>query len=256
DTINLATTMAGLKNGVVAAPSVAGNLMAAPYSLPVIADLRTNHFVDKMAVYQYELDHQSATATHRLICGLNPTIAGTLRDYCIALGAMTVWLDPTNANEKTMLGNFLKLLEVDSPYMGWWVNEPNGVSAASGYGVPVYAADFSQNLTVLGGAARGINVPKAPAKPTLQNKIYVAIFMSDGDNLQEDQHLVLTKWNDAGRGKVPIGWTIDPALVDVAPTILNHYWSTATANDVMVSGPSGLGYTYPPDWPGTTFAEY
>jgi hypothetical protein len=256
DTIDLATTIAGVKNGIVAAPTLAAKLGAAPYSFTVIADLRTNHFADKLAVYQYELDHFAAMATHRLICGLNPSIAGMLRDYCVALGAMTVWLDPTNAAEKAMLGNFLKLLEVNSPYMGWWVNEPNGVAAASSYSVPVYAADFSQNLTVLGGAPRGINVPKAATKPPLQNKIYVAVFMSDGDNLQEDQHLIARKWVDPNRGKVPIAWTIDPALVDVAPTIMNYFWSTATANDVLVSGPSGLGYTYPPDWPGNTFAEY
>jgi len=52
-----------------------------------------------------------------------------------------------------MLGNYLKLLPPNSPYMGWWASEGDGVAAAAAYGVPVYAADWSSNLTVLGGDA-------------------------------------------------------------------------------------------------------
>jgi hypothetical protein len=257
DTINLATTIAGLQGGVVASPALAQRLTTAPFALPVLADLRNNHFASKLDVYQYELDHYAATATHRLIIGLNPGIAGTLRDYAVATRAMTVWLDPRQSAEQQLLSRFLRLLPPNSPYLGWWADEPSGVRAASGFGVPVYAADFSCNLTVLGGAPRG-SAPVAPPPPAppLRNKVYVAIFMSDGDNLQEDQHLVPLKWADARRGSVPIGWTIDPALVDVAPSLLRYYQRTATPNDVLVSGPSGLGYTYPAAWPAGAFDSY
>jgi hypothetical protein len=257
DTINLATVIAGQKGGVVASPSLATTLTAAPYSLPVLADLRTNHFASKLAVYQYELANYSTLASHRLIIGLNPAITGSLRDYAVATQAMVVWLDPRVAAEQSLLSSFLALLPPTSPYLGWWVDEPSGVHAASAAGVPTFAADWSMNLTVLGGTPRGSAVvPAAPAPPPLENKVYVAIFMSDGDNVQEDQHLVPLKWNDAHRGQVPIGWTIDPALVDVAPVILRYFQSTATPDDVLVSGPSGLGYTYPAAWPGSTFDTY
>jgi GxGYxYP_N second domain len=43
DTVNLATAIAGIENGLVASPAQATVLMAAPYNLPVIADLQTNH---------------------------------------------------------------------------------------------------------------------------------------------------------------------------------------------------------------------
>jgi hypothetical protein len=257
DTINLACVIAGQQRGIVASPTVATTLTAAPYSLPVIADLRTNHFASKVAVYQYELQNYSASATHRLIVGLNPSIAGNLRDYAIATQAMMVWLDPRVAAEDTLLSSFLGLLPPASPYLGWWVDEPSGVNAASTAGVPTFAADYSSNLTVLGGTPRLSAVSgAAPAPPPLQNKIYVAIFMSDGDNVQEDQHLIPLKWSDAHRGQVPIAWTIDPALVDVAPIILRYFQSTATPNDVLVAGPSGLGYTYPAAWPQSAFDTY
>jgi hypothetical protein len=257
DTINLATTIAGQRDGIVASPAVAAILTAAPYQLPVLDDLRVNHFANKLAVYQYELDHYSAAATHRLIIGLNPGIAAFVRDYAVATQAMTVWLDPRVPAESQLLNKFFALLPPNSPYLGWWLDEPSGVHAAATFGIPVYAADFSSNLTVLGGTPRGsAAVPPPPAPPTLENKVYVAIFMSDGDNLQEDQHLVPMKWNSGHRGEVPIGWTIDPALVDVAPVILRYFQETATLNDVLVSGPSGLGYTYPAAWPSGAFVDY
>jgi hypothetical protein len=80
--------------------------------------------------------------------------------------------------------------------------------------------------------------------------------MSDGDNLQEDEGLVPLKWADSNRGHVPISWTLSPALVDVAPVILRYFQRTATLNDELVSGPSGLGYTYPEAWPSATFDQY
>jgi hypothetical protein len=256
DTLNLATTIAGLKGGIVASPALATTLTAAPYNLPVLDDLRTNHFASKLDVYQYELDHYSAQATHRLIIGLTPSIVDHLRDYAVATQAMMVWLDPTVAAEKSLLGQFLALLPPNSPYMGWWTNEPEGVKTAATYAVPVYAADWSMNLTVLGGTPRGSTPPTAPPPPVLENKLYIAIFMSDGDNLQEDEGLVPLKWADSNRGNVPISWTLSPALVDVSPVILRYFQRTATVNDLLVSGPSGLGYTYPAQWPGTTFDDY
>jgi hypothetical protein len=256
DTLNLACTIAGIQGGIVASPTLAATLTAAPYNLPVLADLRTNHFASKLGVYQYELTNYAPQATHRLICGLTPSIADHLRDYAVATKAMMIWLDPTVAAEKAMLGQFLSLLAPDSPYMGWWTSEGDGVKAAATYGVPVYAADWSLNLTVHGGTPRGITAPAAPPPPPLENKLYVAMFMSDGDNLQEDEGLIPLKWADSNRGKAPISWTISPALVDVGPDMLRYFWRTATLDDLLVSGPSGLGYTYPTAWNATSFDTY
>jgi GxGYxYP putative glycoside hydrolase C-terminal domain/GxGYxYP third domain/GxGYxYP_N second domain/FG-GAP-like repeat/GxGYxYP_N 1st domain len=257
DTLNLATTIAGQTGAIVASPALATTLTAAPYGLPVIADLRAEHFASKLDVYQYELDHYSAAACRRMIIGLTPSIPDHLRDYAVATGALVVWLDPRDAGEKALLDELLALLQPDSPYLGWWADEPTGVAAAASHGVPVFAADWSSNLTVLGGSPRGAGpAPAATAPPPLEPKVYVAMFMSDGDNLQEDQHLIPLKWASAARGAAPIGWTISPALVDVAPVILRYYRRTATVNDVLVAGPSGLGYTYPAAWPAGAFDAY
>jgi hypothetical protein len=257
DTVNLATTIAGAQGGIVASPALAATLSAAPYSLPTLADLRLNHFATANDVYNYELANTTSTTTRRMIMGLNPTISDCLRDYAVATQAMVVWLNPDDATQSGILATALGALEYNAPYLGWWTDEPAGVTQASQHGVPVFAADYSKNLTVLGGVPRTLAPPAPPQTPALENKAYVAIFMSDGDNLQEDQHLIPLKWADNNRGKVPISWTVQPGLVDAAPLILDYYYRTATANDVLVSGPSGVGYTYPRSWPSTAaFDQY
>jgi GxGYxY sequence motif in domain of unknown function N-terminal/GxGYxYP putative glycoside hydrolase C-terminal domain len=263
DTINLAVTIAGLKGGIVASPDVASTLTAAPYNLTTIEDVRTLGLTTTIDVYTYELSTYGSQTSPRLIIGHDPTSAGLsdcLIDYAIATQAAVVWLDSTQADQLTLLGSFLSNLEPNAPYLGWWVDEPSGVSAAGQHQVPVFAADWSRNLTALGGVHQTVTPPTPPPAPALDvTKAYVAIFMSDGDNLQENERLIPLKWRDTARGSVPISWTVQPALVDVAPVILNYYYSTATPNDVLVSGPSGLGYTYPQEWPQSpsdSFAAY
>ncbi len=72
-------------------------------------------------------------------------------------------------------------------------------------------------------------------------------FISDGDNIQYTQHAMRRNWDRiAGtRGRMALNWTIAPGLVDIAPGILNYYYTTATPEDCFVTGPSGMGYLMP-----------
>jgi len=95
----------------------------------------------------------------------------------------------------------------------------------------------------------------------LQSKVYVAVFISDGDNIQYTQNAMRKIWDRSAssRGKIPLNWTIAPGLVDIAPGILNYYYTTATSNDCFVTGPSGMGYCMPCNTltePGAAIGEY
>jgi hypothetical protein len=256
-TLNLATTIAGLKNALVASPTEAQKLQAAPYHLAILTDLRQNNFTSASAVYQYAYNTYWTQSEHHMIAGLSTQTFGTLRDYAVATRSMVIWLDPRNPLQKSILDAFFKDMEAGSAYMGWWADERSGVREASRYGIGTFASDLSSNLTVMGATPQTINIQsKRPIQPTLENKTYVAMFLSDGDNVQLNQHLIATKWADPKRGKVPIGWTMSPALVDLAPAILNYYRSTATPDDELVSGPSGMGYAYPDLMPAPALSIY
>jgi hypothetical protein len=247
DTVNLATTLAGKKKALVVAPSLVARLTGAPYNLPILVDLR-GQFASKLAVYQALYDTYWPSLDHRIAIGLNPGVRAAVREYATALGVAALWLDPNSTSEGPLLNKFLADMGAGARWMGWWTDEGSGVTAASKYGVATIASDFATNLTVHSGMPRTIHVKPIPPKPTLQHKLYVAFILSDGDNLQYVEHLQRKLWNDAGRGMVPMGWTMSPSMVDAMPGALDYYWTSSTPNDCLLSGPSGYGYTYPNLW--------
>ncbi len=249
DTLNLATILAGPRRALVAAPSQVARLTAAPYNLPILVDLR-GQYSTKLQVYQTIYNDYWPSLQHRVLFSLNPTsISGEVREYATAVGGAAVWLDSRNPDESALLNQFFTSMGPGKIVMGWWPNEVTSVTAASQLGIATVASDDSTNLTFHSGLPRTVTPKPTPPTPTLQNKIYVGFEYSDGDNLQYVEHLMRKLWGGGARGQVPIGWTVSPSMLDAMPGALNYYWSTATDNDELLSGPSGYGYTYPNDWP-------
>lgn len=183
------------------------------------------------------------------------------RDYVVANRAMLFWLDP-NGDPGTLMGEiFDKSAVATTPYLGWFSNdvagEWGGVDIASQHRGEVFAADFYMNGTVHSGVRAPISTKirrPVPARPG--NKIFITLTFGEGDNIQYCQRHLRDLWDDPNRGKVPTNWTIDPVLADIGPEIYQHYQRSATANDLLICGPSGAGYTYGPSWPGDSFIDY
>ena len=248
-TVNLATTLAGRHNAIIASPRLLARLTAAPYNFPIVEDLR-GRFDSKLEVYQHLYDHYWSTGERRLLMGISPNIIKAfVREYAVALGLPTIWLDPDVGEESDLLNKFLATMPANGHYLGWWPDEGKGITRASQFGIPTIPSDFCTNLTVHSGFDRQINIKPTPPKPELENKIYVAFILSDGDNLQFVEHGVRKLWSHPERGSVPLGWTISPAMRDAMPGALNYYYASATDNDNLISGPSGLGYVYPNFYP-------
>jgi hypothetical protein len=254
-TVNVATTLAGLHDGVVTSAA-----LAASNNLPILADLR-GRFATDLAAYTWAVDKLWPATSHRMLVGLDPGIASFLRDYAVANRAMVVFLDPGTAGEGALLTGMFDDMPTPSPYLGWWpasINgEDDGTQLTSQHGVYVVAADWSANLTVFGGVRAPVRAhqPSTPA-PALANRIYVTLTMTEGDNLQYGQHRMRVIWDDPNRGKVPLNWSTQPLALDAAPLFLSYYQRTASSNDYLMGGPSGAGYAYPSDWPSATLSRY
>ena len=67
--------------------------------------------------------------------------------------------------------------------------------------------------------------------------------------MQYCQHRLLNLWNDSARGTLPIGWTLSPALMQIAPAMAAYYLLSATTNDEFIAGPSGAAYLFPSYYP-------
>lgn len=71
DSINVATTLAGLKGAVVASPELAEQLTSEPYNLRVLEDLQ-GKFKDRMDAYTWQYENLWSQTTHRMLVGLPP----------------------------------------------------------------------------------------------------------------------------------------------------------------------------------------
>jgi hypothetical protein len=266
DTINVATTMAGLYDGVVVSPMLAQKLSVGPYYLPIMQDLR-GRFSSNLDANLWQFQYLWPATTHRMLIGSSPSTdykytcikcdpSGFLRDYAVANRAMVFWLPVRRADTAALFRRILASVRPGTPYLGWYDSEFTGVRLASTFGVYTLAADFLSNLTVLSGVqAASVGIKRIEAPP-LRKKIYVTLTVSEGDNLQYNQNGMRVLWDSPGRGDIPLNWTISPLLVDAAPAILRYYQQTASHNDLLVSGPSGAGYFYPSGWPASNLSTF
>jgi len=208
------------------------------------------------------------------------------RTFVYWLDALDILPDIKNGwiAERSLMERILKAFAPGTIHLGWYVNETLGVRLTSEAALPMLASDYFCNLEVWtsiqnvgAGLAPALleapSMPEATARPAVPAqpsaiamptapvqpptpaqppKTYVSFTLSDGDNLQYNQHRMAQLWQDPVRGTIPIGWTISPTLIRVAPALAAYYTRTATPNAELVAAPSGAGYMLPSCWP----AEY
>ena len=238
---NLATTVAGLKNALPVTLAEYKQLLAHDMNFPALEDLTDLPYTAPEDIYRHLYTVYWKDCTKRLL--VHHHALTFIRDIAVATGAAVIWLDPRKESERNILHLFLTDMKAgESIILGWWPEERSGIGSGTQHGISTIPADFYENATVHAGMNPIINLPVVPQKPDLENKIYLALFLSDGDNIQYCQHAMSKLWDDPKRGIIPINWTVSPGLADLGPGILNYYYRTATSNDFFASGPSGLGY--------------
>lgn len=260
-TIDVATTLAGLDDLLVASPSVAATLQAS-YHFPISFDLR-GKFHDSLSAQTWAFANLWPRTAHDMVLQIDPTADVAMRDYAVARKAMVVYLHVDAPGEAALLAKIAAAMPLDSPYLGWFsmtdgdASEVPSVRWLSAHGMHNVATSLFTNMSALSEIAAPIATSQPAARtPTLSNKVYLTFTISDGDNLSYLQLDRPAKWNDPARGTIPINWTMNPLLATYAPVILSYYQHSATPDDYLISGPSGPGYVYPGLMPAAAFNAY
>ena len=256
-TINVATMLAGVRDGIAVSPRISKEL-----KLPVIADLR-HRWTKSVDAYRWSFDNLWPKLNHFVTACIYPNNI-SFRDYLVENKVFSFWLsgpvdgaepysDP-NAEVKLMANLFSKM-PVNTPVMGYPYDAGKGVGIGEGAGVTLFAqfAHYligsvgSSNLSVHSGIRGIVFKQSAPHKLKLnRNKAYASFIISDGDNLPVLSFSNFPQiWQSDVRGKMPFGWTVSPAAYMLIPDIADYYYATAKPNDYFVSAVSGIGYTYP-----------
>lgn len=251
---NLAGTAAARRRALPVTAEVHTRMKEKGIALDVVEDLTALEFTTPIEIYRHLLERYWPDCEKRVIVSAKPHDERGggdyhhTRDLAAATGAAVVWLNTLDPAERDLLREFFRGMKAgEAIALGWYTTERTGISTASEFGIGTMPADFFTSPTVFSGTSPAIQIPPVPKMPPLENKVHVALFISDGDNIQYTQHAMRQGWDriDGIRGKIPLNWTIAPGLVDIAPGILNHYYSRATPNDCFVTGPSGMGYLMP-----------
>ena len=254
---NAATTIANVYGYLPVTPEIKNNLEKAglTFSASQIIDITGWTQNTALSIYQRIYDEYWPRCSKRLLVHMsagNAVRLAPLRDLAAATGAAVIWLDTKewNTEERALYKRFMKDM-ADAPgtaiALGWGTTERSVITAGAEFGISMIPSDDYANATVFSATDHRINIPKVPKRPPLENKLYLAMYITDGDNIQYVQGSMKSNWDNASndRGKVAVNWTISPGLVDIGPGILNYYYNTASDYECFVAGPSGMGYIMP-----------
>lgn len=271
----IAVDIAGADDLVIATPELAARL-----GLFIKSNLR-GKFKDNADALRYARTILLPRLNPYLCLCLDPPLLGSQVDDVIAARGMAFWITGPKAQDRPGANEAAERIEIEATFAQmplnavvrgfWWhgdgvgVDETPGVSLGSRFGKITTVSDYVANYSVLSGVpAPTLKQKTQPPAPKFDpTKVYLALTMSDGDNLCTWRGYFRHYFDDPLHGTFPVGWGMAPSLIDVAPTLARWYYDHAAPTDEFLCDVSGVGYMYPPDWaaalkdrPGATASFY
>jgi len=256
----IAVDIAGADDLVIATPELATRL-----GLTIKSDLRGKFKNDADALHYARTTLLPRLNPYLSLC-LDPPLLGSQVDDVIAARGMAFWITGPKAQDRPGADEDAERAEIEATFaqtpLGgvvrgfWWhgdgvgIDETPGVSLGSRFGKITTVSDYVANFSVLSGVPiAALKQKTQPAAPVYDpSKVYLALTMSDGDNLCTWRGYFRQYFTDPLHGTFPIGWGMAPSIIDVAPTLARWYYDHSAPTDEFLCDVSGVGYMYPPDW--------
>jgi|WetSurMetagenome_2_1015567.scaffolds.fasta_scaffold34609_2 hypothetical protein len=282
-TFNTGTMLGGIKNYLVATPSVIEKYSLvnkiSKHTGDDLLDLREFHWKKDVEAYQWFYDKYYDQLTHKM-CAMTDPYDLPLRDYMVEFKVPLFWVKSDRSHEEMIFTqDLLMKLPPNIPCLGWpfadhsidkGLGEHMGVTLVNEYAKYQVCSGWESvsravsNLSVHSGTSASLKNSNQPI-PQLENKVYIAFIRTDGDgpNFYMDRFRRL--WDDSTtHGKFAMGWQLGPTIFDLMPDVLDWYYKHATPNDYFVNALSGIGYIheanyaymYPPEKQKQIWKEY
>jgi len=262
-TINVATTMSGLYDVLIAHPDFIRMLEDLGFKMR--EDLR-GRWKDKYEAYEWQLRNLFPHCSKDIIASAMPVedpithkfkmwMMRPIRDYVIMRKACSLDLIPSEKmpRDYELLEKYYKRMNRYAIVLGYPFSgalERPHVELASKHGLLVLLAhvtsvDFSVHSQMPAAKTfRQDHIAKVSLEP---DKIYIAFAMSDlGLNTMQDRYY--GAWDDPKRGSIPVSWWLDAIVIDFCPGIVQYYFETKTKRDFFY-GAHVAGRIRPSDFP-------
>ena len=284
DPLTLLQTFRGVYKGVVVpdpniyvSPEVAVDIaaaddlllatpeLAAKLNLPIKTDLR-GRFRDDADALRFIRTDLLPRLNPYLGAVLAPQILGAQLDDIIAAKGICFWVTGSAESKKPGADMIAETAELEAllaqmplgaivrgyPWAGdgSGLGERPGVALFSRFGKMLTASDYVANYSVMSGfpLTHLAQKPQPPAPKLDPSKVYLALVLSDGDNLSLWRGAARPLFADPLHGTFPVAYGMGPTLIDVAPPMLEWYYSHMAPTDEFICDVSGAGYVYPTSW--------
>ncbi len=248
-TVNICTTLAGLKNAVCVTEALLP--LTEKAGLKTLQDLR-GKWKNKSGAYRDTFKTYYPQCSKKALGIISPSEWRT-RDYLVQNKIFTFFAKAL-PKQKPLLEEILSKTPDNIPVFGYLsstgLEELLAVETLSMHNKILIPSDLQSNLSVHSGFAYAPSKFKAKKKerkiPDIKGKLAVVLSLTDGDNVYVPLTYFLQKkyWRSPNRGKIPMGWSISQSLLDIAPAVAAYYKETAAENDELVAMIS-VGYTHP-----------
>lgn len=245
--INMATTMAAVSDVLCVSCDVLDKVQKV-CSLPIVQDLRTLEGTSaqkQKLVFDMCYDKLNKDGlVHQVVNGDNFHIR--LRDLAIVNGWACIYTGESS-EDRAFRRYVLEKLNRNIPIYGWNDDEIafiKDISLVGDYAIP---SDWSMNHSYFERSQavikQKISTDLAAVAP---NKHYVALVVSDGDNIQWLERDFSMKDGNYGQRiatdcNYKMTWTFSPSMVSICPSGAQTIFAMAK-KDRFISGVSGVGY--------------
>ena len=171
-----------------------------------------------------------------------------LRDFSISKGYFCFFTDE-NQEDISFRHRVLEWADRNIAIYGWTTNEIAFLKDISAYGNYVIPMDWSANHSYFSPdkiERQQLKQKHTESEPLTEGKHYLAIVVSDGDNVQwlERDFATTSTFGQRLRSHMDykINWTISPSMTTLCPLVMQGLYNKGR-NDYFITGVSGIGYT-------------
>jgi len=261
-TQNIAITLAGLERLLPIAPDQEHWMIK--HGIPKREDLR-DKFNDNWDAAEWAIKNLWPLCNKKIyanFCIHRPSWYSRcieLVDYIVYSKAFALDLPVSRVHRRTLklYRRMLESADIPGVQMNWhcvWDQEKDYVAEGARHGFFTLCSVYTPNLTIHGGIGDSDksytqSLPKKETCIAKKEKIYVCLYMSDGDATWAMNNLHSGNWLAPQRGNFKFNWGFLPLMVKLMPGMLQYYQETRTDNDCFWGPSSGAGYTYSHLWP-------
>lgn len=254
----LAVNVASCEDLIVAAPRLAKRL-----KLPIKIDLR-GRFKTYAEGMNWVWEHYKNRLNHHLCNYLYPSrLKNCAFAYDLQWRGVVFWIagpvDEHNRGadpiaERRVMAKIFAEMDPNVAVLGYpWngdgvgLGEGNGVAFASRYAKGLIASDYLANTCVMSGVhVARLTQPQQPPPPVLnKNSIYIALVLSDGDNMGLWMYWYKKYFEAPSFGKFPLAFGMGPEIRELIPSVAQWYYEHASPETEFIADVCGVAYIQP-----------